>query len=150
MKTAVACWMLPLILSATKSSFPQQPRASLTVRVENLRNSEGDVLISVYDNKEKFPKDAKHAVGKARVAIVDGSAVTTFRNLKHGAYAVAILHDENRNLKMDFNAVGMPREGYGFSNNVRGKFGPPPFEKAAFRINAPRHDVQIRASYFLK
>jgi uncharacterized protein (DUF2141 family) len=46
-------------------------------------------------------------------------------NLKPGSYAIAAFHDENNNKKIDKAFTGIPTEKYGFSNNVRGMFGPP-------------------------
>jgi len=57
----------------------------------------------------------------------------SFNNLTPGKYAVRYYHDENMNGNMETNLVGKPTEGYGFSNNIIGKFGPPPFEKWLFR-----------------
>jgi uncharacterized protein (DUF2141 family) len=59
-----------------------------------------------------------------------------------------VLHDENENSKMDFNFLGMPLEGYGFSNDASGTFGPPSFEDAAFRLKARPSAVSIKARYF--
>jgi Uncharacterized protein conserved in bacteria len=62
-------------------------------------------------------------------------------NLNSGKYAVRYYHDENLNGKMETNLVGKPTEGYGFSNNVIGKFAPPPFEKWLFEIGGDKKIV---------
>jgi uncharacterized protein (DUF2141 family) len=49
---------------------------------------------------------------------------------------------------MDFNLVGMPLEGYGFSNDATGTFGPPDFDGAAFRVKAGRRMTNLRVRYF--
>jgi len=66
--------------------------------------------------------------------IKDKKCFISINNLKPGRYAVRYYHDENLNGKMETNIVGKPTEGYGFSNNVIGKFGPPPFKKWLFEI----------------
>ena len=63
-------------------------------------------------------------------------------------YAVAVLHDENDNAKMDFNFLGMPLEGYGFSNDASALFGPPSFSAAAFRLTARASHVSVKIRYF--
>jgi uncharacterized protein (DUF2141 family) len=45
------------------------------------------------------------------------------------------------NGKMETNLAGKPTEGYGFSNNVIGKFGPPPFEKWLFEVSGDKKIV---------
>ncbi len=62
-------------------------------------------------------------------------------DLSPGKYAVRYYHDENMNGKMETNLVGKPTEGYGFSNNVIGKFGPPPFEKWIFEVSGDKKIV---------
>jgi uncharacterized protein (DUF2141 family) len=124
------------------------PTGTVTVEVTNLRSNNGYVLVSLYDTPESFPKNGEKAVGKGKVKITGGKATITFKNMPQGKYAAAILHDENDNLKMDFNDVGIPQEGYGFSNNAKGFLGPPSFSKAAFNLNGPVKNISIKATYF--
>ncbi len=126
------------------------PTGTVTVEVTNLRSNNGYVLVSLYDTPEAFPKNAERAVGKGKVKITGGKATISFNNLPQGRYASAILHDENNNLKMDLNSVGLPQEGYGFSNNAKGFLGPPSFSKAAFTLDGPVKNISIKASYFMK
>lgn len=78
--------------------------------------------------------------------IKDKSCTFSIENLKPGKYAIRYYHDENLNGKMETNLVGKPTEGYGFSNNVTGKFGPPPFEKWIFEINADKK-IMLKPTY---
>jgi uncharacterized protein (DUF2141 family) len=61
-----------------------------------------------------------------------GDLEIVIHDLHAGKYAIASYHDENGNGKLDTNALGIPEEGYGFSNDARGTFGPPKFSEAAF------------------
>lgn len=124
------------------------PAAELVIEVNNLRNSKGFVLISLFNDEKDFPEKAEKAVRKAKVKIKDRTASISFNNLPAGKYACAILHDENDNYKMDFNILGMPKEGYGFSNNAKGLFGPPSFSKASFVVADEVHKISIRTIYF--
>ena len=54
-------------------------------------------------------------------------------NLDPGRYAIILFHDENGNGKLDKNALGVPTEPYGFSNNVPGFLGPPAYKKRSWR-----------------
>ena len=62
-----------------------------------------------------------------------------FSDLADGQYAVKVFHDENNNHSLDTNMLGVPSEGYGFSNNA-GSFGPASFKDASFSLQA---DAQI-------
>ena len=72
-----------------------------------------------------------------------------FAGLAPGEYAIAAFHDEDRDGDLNTNLLGMPTEGYGFSNEARGTFGPPGFDAAAFTIKAGenRPAVTVRLGY---
>jgi uncharacterized protein (DUF2141 family) len=140
--------IIPLaLLMALFASFTTAD-GTVTVEITNLKNSKGYVLMSLYNNAEYFPEDGEKAIAKGKAVITDGKATITFKNVPYGKYAGAFLHDENNNLKMDFNIVGIPKEGYGFTNNAKVTMGPPSFEKAAFEFNSPQKKITIKASYF--
>ena len=54
--------------------------------------------------------------------------------MKPGKYAFKYFHDENSNKKLDTNLIGIPKEGYGFANNIYGSFGPPDFKDTIFEV----------------
>ena len=122
-------------------------RTQLTVRVTHLSNDKGRVAVALFASPDDFPKQERALLGRV-VRIEQKRASVTFRDLRPGVYAVAVLHDENENSKMDFNLLGMPLEGYGFSNDASALFGPPSFEDAAFRLKARPSFVSIKTRYF--
>jgi uncharacterized protein (DUF2141 family) len=134
--------------TASANAAPQTNDAELTlvVSVTGLRNDSGHVAIAVFDNSNNFPKQER-ALRGATAKIVEGTANVSFPHLAAGRYAVAVLHDENTNHRMDFNWLGMPREGFGFSRDAKVRFGPPSFEAAAFGLTSS-HRIGIRARYF--
>jgi uncharacterized protein (DUF2141 family) len=102
---------------------------SLGIKITDLRNNTGKIMLQVFDEKEKvIDQEIGH--------ISDKSHLFTVKNLTAGKYAVRFYHDENLNQVMETNLVGKPTEGYGFSNNVTGKFSMPPFEKWIFSLKA--------------
>lgn len=119
----------------------------LTVHIDELRNSRGRVAVALFDSAKHFPEQ-EHALQGQVSEIAGKRASVTFRGLKAGGYAVAVLHDENRNNKMDFNFVGMPLEGYGFSRDAAVVFGPPSFESAVVRVVAARSKIRVKSRYF--
>jgi uncharacterized protein (DUF2141 family) len=73
----------------------------------------------------------------------DGGLSVRFGDLAPGRYAVRVMHDENGNRKLDTNFVGIPTEGYGFSNNPRA-MRPATFEEARFDVPAEGARTRIR------
>ena len=102
------------------------------VSVIDLRNNNGHVLISLFKDCVGYPDEPEKAYRKAQLVIINQSASILFSGLPAGNYSIAILHDENDDRKMNTNFFGIPKEGYGFSNNVMGTFGPPSCSKASF------------------
>lgn len=125
------------------------PDPGVKISVSSLRNNKGHVLVSLYKDGLGYPNDPSKAVRKAKLVIKDKEAWVLFTGLSSGKYAVAILHDENDDQKMNKNFLGLPKEGYGFSNNAMGAFGPPSFSKAAFSYNSfgSIADVSISTRY---
>lgn len=138
---------LGIILLFSLKSFAQQ--GNLHIEVDGIRNGKGNVLMSIYNQKEKFMGDPKtkaiyNAVGK----IENGKTTFILKNIPLGQYAISLLHDENKNEKMDKNLLGIPKEGYGFSNNMTLKFGPPSFEETKFNFHKSEQKIQISMKYF--
>src|SRR6201987_5198824 len=110
--------------------------ASLTVRVTGARNAKGKIRVALFRDSKGFPNDASQAV-HTHAANIDPqtlSAQVVFADLRTGLYAVSVFHDENMNEKLDKNFMGMPKEGYGASNNPKKKIGPPNFDEAKFQL----------------
>jgi len=108
-------------------------RAGIRVVVSGLRNDHGHIACGLFKGPEGFPRDEHREFRKMIVPISNGSAVCDFKDVPAGEYAATVLHDENKNGKMDFNWIGMPTKGYGFSNDAKATFSPPSFDAAALK-----------------
>jgi uncharacterized protein (DUF2141 family) len=105
-------------------------QTTLTVEIEQLRNNKGKLLLELNTDKEEVIKGFTGAIEAKKSVIV-------IKDLKPGKYAFKYFHDENNDEKLNTNFVGIPKEGYGFSNNAKGTFGPPSFEKTVFEVTKP-------------
>ncbi len=122
--------------------------ADLEVRIEGLRSADGDVRIALHRQMQKadFPAD-KGVVGAIMRPAASGTVRVIFADVAPGAYAVAAFHDADGDGALNQNIVGMPIEGYGFSNGAVGFMGPPNFVDAAVIVDegeaAPSVSVPI-------
>lgn len=123
--------------------------ATLTVRVTGARNAKGKIGVTLFQSAQGFPDDTSKAFRQQSVEIdaKTMSAQLTFKDLPQGTYAVSVLHDENGNGKMDKNFVGIPKEGYGASNNPKKKRRAPTFDEAKFSLNSSEQTVEITLIY---
>jgi uncharacterized protein (DUF2141 family) len=137
---------LAVLSSAALSADPAT--STLDVSVYGLRSMKGNVLVCVTANPKYFPDCSKDPKShRAKVAASDAGKVS-FDGLTQGTYAVALLHDENANSKMDM-AVFLPKEGFGFSRNPAVVTGPPKFKAAAFLIDADEVSQRVKMKYML-
>jgi uncharacterized protein (DUF2141 family) len=114
--------------------------ADLTIEIVGLKSSVGQVRIAVFDSEEGWLKTA------VRSKILDLESTECrwiVGGIPPGEYGLAIFHDRNANGKNDRNLLGIPKEPYGFSNNVRASFGPPKWSKSRFEVVAPSSEVRI-------
>ncbi|GAB3893885.1 DUF2141 domain-containing protein [Spirosoma agri] len=109
----------------------QSDAHTLTVNVTDLKTASGAVYISLQDPTQK-------AVQKQAVPIQKNNTQIVFQNVPPGTYAVRLFHDENNNKKMDTGIFGIPKEGWGCSNNVKATFGPPKYDAMLFTVNTDK------------
>ena len=140
-----------LLLWASSSSLDAQTKdtTTLTVRVTGARNAKGKIGVTLFQDAQGFPDDASKAI-RQQTAEIDPktmSAQVTFQDVRQGTFAVAVLHDENGNGRMDKNFVGIPKEGYGASNNPKKKRRAPTFDEAKFSLNSAEQSIEITLIY---
>jgi uncharacterized protein (DUF2141 family) len=123
------------------------PTGDLIIVVRELKSTEGQVGILVFNKEDGFPAEREMAVRDVLLPIKNGVIQHTFSGLPFGEYAVAVMHDENKNNELDTNFFGVPKEGNGVSNNVVNPLGPPKFQKAVFSLNQKSHAIEINMRY---
>jgi uncharacterized protein (DUF2141 family) len=138
--------LLPLSSAATAPQTEAKP-AKLSIRIVDLRNHNGQLIFSVFDQPDGFPNVEKKAKNW-QVKTIDADSVTFECELPPGVYAASVLHDENKNNQMDKNAVGIPAEGYGVTNNPKPKFRQATFKEATFTLPAEGATMTISVQYF--
>lgn len=142
--------MLLAVLDVTPQLVAQDAATStLTVRVVGTKNSKGQIAIALFKGEAGFPGDKSKAFRtlQAKIDPQTLSARITLDNLPRVDYAVAVFHDENMNGQLDKNMFGIPREGYGFSNNPKKSMGSPKFAEANFQLDQPEKLVEIELLY---
>ena len=132
--------ILGLLLSLSAGSVWAQ--GNLTVNVSGLKNTRGTCKFWLFNSADGFPSDEKKAVKCVEAPITGTTSRYVFENLPSGTYAVGVTHDENGNHKFDTNFMGIPKEAYGTTNDVRGGVGgPPKFEPA--KITVPKSGLTV-------
>lgn len=118
-----AAW-LPLAASAV----------DLRVTVTDGPAAPATLYLAVFDSADAMASNL--AVASKKIEMRDETARLVFSGLPAGRYAIKSFADENGNAQLDTNLLGLPTERYGFSNDARGRMGPPGFDAAAVVLDA--------------
>jgi uncharacterized protein (DUF2141 family) len=124
-------------------------RCALRLHVDGLRNANGVVGAAIYSSPEGWPEGASKALRRWPTPIAAGERQVTAvsLDLPPGDYGVVVIHDENKNQKLDRNIFGWPKEGFGFANNPRIRLGAPSFKEALIHVACPATDITIHIQY---
>lgn len=127
---------LIIFLFAGQGSIDGQEKISIEIEIKNLRSEKGKIFFQFLDFNQKVLKEVV-------ADIENGTSVIQLSGLKPGEYAFRYFHDENNNQKMDKNLMGIPREGFGFSNDPAILVGEPSFDKWLFKIDT---DLKVKTT----
>ena len=119
--------------------------ADLKVEIEGPRDDSGTVMVALFKDAAAFKADTRFA--GAFIAAKPGRVVVAFPELEPGTYALSAFHDQDGNGKLDTNLLGVPTEGYGFSNNAKGLLGPPSFESSSFTVGEEDLTITFQLNY---
>jgi len=142
-KYLTAILLLPLFLNSSVLA------EILIINVESAYNN-GLALVGIYDKEENF--------GKAKVnkklnteKILTGAATEISNNkaqikldVPFGSYVVSGFQDFDGNGVISGNFLGIPKEPFGFSNDAKGRFGPPKWQDAVFVFNKSNQKITLR------
>ena len=131
-----------LLLSSVVSS--QNPQ--LVIKVQNIEVLEGNIRIGIFNTSEKFLKQGS-TYKNYLIAVNNTTESIIIDDLPKGEYAIMMYHDKNNDGKLNQNIVGVPKEPFGFSNNVKPKFAKPSFEECKFSLSTNRV-IYVKLDYF--
>ena len=146
-----APWLAGLILAGAAAAAPapaQSPCPGIHVKILDIRNSAGSVACALFESPEGFPVAfLRSATNVMVIKVRHSQARCDFEDIPPGTYALAVIHDENMNGELDTNLLGVPKEGYGFSNDARAWLGAPSFEAASFPHDGRSLELTISLHY---
>lgn len=141
-------WFAVLTCVNLTAAFAQTPCPGIHVKILNIRNSMGTVACALFESSVGFPTEfLRSATNVMVIKIRKSQARCDFEDIPPGTYAMAVIHDANMNGKLDTNLLGIPREGYGFSNDAKGLFGAPSFSAASFQYDGRNLDLTMSLHY---
>lgn len=147
MKRKISSYLLIFTFLAFAAFGPSQGRCestgNLVVNINGFPSSDGFAMVALSNSKESYQGGDDHAIAKTKTMVVNQKVQVIFANLPYGWYGISLYHDENSNGLMDKNAMGIPKEAYGFSNNAKGFFGKPKYKDVMFQLNSAEMQIVI-------
>lgn len=139
-------WFAVLIFATFPAlAFAQSGCPGIHVKILNIKNSTGTVACALFESAEGYPAEyLRFATNVMVIKIRNTQARCDFEDIPPGTYAMAVVHDDNMNGKLDTNMLGIPKEGYGFSNDAKGLVGAPSFSAASFLYDG--QDIELTMS----
>lgn len=129
-------------------AFAQAACPGIHVKILSIRNSTGTIACALFESPAGFPTEyLRYATSIAVIKIRKTQARCDFLDIPPGTYALAVIHDENMNGKLDINWLGLPREGYGFSNDAKALLSAPAFSTASFPYDGQNLELTISLQY---
>ena len=116
-----------LLFFSLLTSFISSENPQLTIEIRNIEVIEGNIRIGIFNTSEKFLKQG-FTFKNYLVAASDTIVSIVIDDLPEGEYAFLLYHDKNSDGKMNQNFIGIPKEPYGFSNNIKPKFSAPSYK----------------------
>lgn len=120
----------------------------LEVVMRGFQSSQGEALVSIYASEATWLKRGQ-AHTTLRLPIQAGVAKAVIEKLPVGTYAVSVIHDQNRNGKLDMVWFPYPHpgEGAGASNDPQALIGPPAYDDARVKVHEKGTSIVITVRY---
>jgi uncharacterized protein (DUF2141 family) len=114
----------------------------ITIHVDGLINDKGNLNCTLCSSADGYPGDCKDKE-IVKAAIHGNQSDCVFPNKAPGDYAATVFHDEDASGKFKRNLVGIPKEGFGFSNNFRPTVRAPKWDEAKFNFSGGQRTITI-------
>ncbi len=123
-----------LLFSMIISQNTHSQTFGLTVTIANIKYIKGEIKLAIYTDNNSFLKKG-HEFRQYTFKITQSTEKYSIPDLPKGDYAIALFQDQNSDGKCNTNFLGVPKEGYGFSNNYKPFLSSPSFSDCKFTIN---------------
>ncbi|HXW83304.1 MAG TPA: DUF2141 domain-containing protein [Candidatus Binataceae bacterium] len=146
----VCALLLNLAPLAYANAQDATAKSELSATITNTRADKGRVGCSLFDerNADAFPRNTDKSIRQMWSPIHAGTAVCGFKDVPPGTYAIVVFQDEDLTGKMRNNFIGMPQEGFGFSQNPVVRLSAPTFTDASFKYDGNHQNLPIQLQYY--
>jgi uncharacterized protein (DUF2141 family) len=121
---------------------------NIELRINHIKNDIGCIQIMVFKDSLSYQTDNPFQILRfQKNSMVDGE-MTVKLSLEPGEYGIILLDDENNSEAMEYNVLGLPKEGFGFAGYYHRGIRRPEFDDFKFTVGNERIVREIRVKYF--
>lgn len=115
--------------------------------ISGIESAEGQILLSIFKDNASYEKEQPFkTLNFEKKAIANGTLTVHF-DLEPGTYGITLIDDKNKNGKIDKNMLGIPKEGFGFSNFFMEKMKKPLFDEFKVTLAPKNNNIKIKVKY---
>ena len=149
-KTAVIFYFLlipfgnAITINIKKTSVP----ILISVTIKDIKTPNGQILMGIYKDDVSFDKEIAYKKVQAFKTKISNGILVVEVKLEPGKYGISLMDDENFNGKMDYNFIGIPKEGFGFSNYYHTGLTKPKLKSFLFEVIENKNTkVEVKMKY---
>ena len=108
---------------------------TIILEVSNLKSNKGQIIVAIFQDDQTFQDEVpKYDKRFSKETVKNGKMYIKFK-LPPGVYGFTLIDDENHNGDIDYNFIGLPKEGFGFSDYYHTGMIKPHFDKFKFNLS---------------
>jgi len=127
-KTVFLLWMFVFALMGMSAQ-----KSTITLKVKGISEAKGIMNIAIFNSEEDYRSGENFVLGE-KIEVNSNEFTFISPEIPVGTYAIKVFQDVDSNGEFNKNWIGMPKEPFGFSNDAKGRMGPPSFEDASFSL----------------
>ena len=133
-----------ITINIKKTSVP----IVISVTIKDIKTPNGQILMGIYKDDVSFDKEIAYKKVQAFKTKISNGILLVEVKLEPGKYGISLMDDENFNGKMDYNFIGIPKEGFGFSNYYHSGLSKPKLKSFAFEVIENKNTkVEVKMKY---
>ena len=122
---------------------------NVEITVNGIKSEKGQIVVGVFPDDLSFRKEKVLLTTTVSKTDISDGTMSFSISLEPGLYGLSILDDENGDGKMEYRMLGIPKEGFGFSDYYHTGLKKPKFDSFKFTIDSDLvKKIIVKMRYF--
>lgn len=144
MKILQTGWLtILIIILCLNNSYGQ----NTNVKISDIRSEKGQIILNVFKSSEDYEQEKVFKKLIFEKKAVDNGSMIINCDFEPGIYGITLIDDENKNGELNKNLIGIPKEGFGFSDFFMEKMKKPVFDDFKVTLKNQNNKITIKVKY---